>query len=94
MILPTGPGIGATQLVWTVMSMARAAGSFMTMTVAEPLAIMPGPPGTQPGSMQGRDWLVTTAAAILPIFTMGTVAETMVRGRPGCGVGVGTGAGG
>ena len=93
-IFPTGPGIGATQEAWTVMSFIRAAGSFMVITVPDPLAIMPGPPGTQPGSMQGSDWLVTTAASILPILTVGTVAVLIISGRPGWGVGVGTGAGG
>lgn len=55
MILPTGLGMGATQIKWAVMSLARAAGSLAIVTVADPFAIIPGPPGAQLGSMQGFD---------------------------------------
>lgn len=55
MILPTGLGMGATHVKWAVMSLARAAGSLAMVTVADPLATMPGPAGTQLGSMQGFD---------------------------------------
>jgi hypothetical protein len=51
MILPVGLGIGATQLTCDVMSPSLAAGMFSIITVAEPFAIIPGPPGTQPGSV-------------------------------------------
>jgi len=44
--------MGATQATWLVMSPTRAAGSLSIVTVAEPFTIMPGPPGTQDGSVQ------------------------------------------
>jgi len=53
--LPTGAGIGATQLVWEVMSFTRAMGFLQAITEVEPIAIMPGPPGTHPGSIHGND---------------------------------------
>ena len=46
---PVGAGIGATQAVCAVMSSFRAAGRDVTRTVNEPISIMPGPAGTQPG---------------------------------------------
>lgn len=52
-ILPVGPGMGATQAGCKVMSPTRAAGRPPIITVAEPFPIMPGPPGTQPGSVHG-----------------------------------------
>ena len=92
--MPTGDGIGATHDECAVMSLRRAAGRLPIITVDEPIAIMPGPPGTQPGSMHGVDMLVSVAAGALPIITVMQHADPMVRGRPGCGIGVGTGAGG
>ena len=53
-IMPLGPGIGATQLEWRVWSVIRAAGMFEMSTVgAQGGMIIPGPAGTQPGSMHG-----------------------------------------
>ena len=92
-IFPTGLGIGATQVGWLVKSPTRAAGNPPIMTVADPLATMPGPPGTQPGSMQGVVVLVKVAAGCPPISTVGTPLM-IVRGRAGWGTGVGVGAGG
>ena len=45
--MPVGLGMGATQETWDVISLIRAAGIFSISTVAEPIEIMPGPPGTQ-----------------------------------------------
>ena len=92
-IFPTGLGIGATQVGWLVRSPTRAAGNPPIMTVADPRATMPGPPGTQVGSMHGVVVLVTVAAGCPPIITVGTPLM-MVRGRAGCGTAVGVGAGG
>ena len=75
------------------MSPTRAAGKLSIMTVAEPLAIMPGPAGTHDGSVQILVKSVTLAAGLPPIITVG--APLMIgSGRAGCGTGVGTGAGG
>ena len=90
---PEGEGIGATQLGCAVLSLARAAGSIPIMTVAEPLAIMPGPAGVQLASIQGLVVLVAVAAGFPPIITVGTPL-TMVNGIGGCGMGVGVGAAG
>ncbi len=76
------------------MSLTRTAGFFVIMTVAEPRAIMPGPPGTQPGSIHGRVWSPMMHAGIFPIMTVGAPGPIMVSGKAGCGAGVGTGAGG
>lgn len=75
------------------MSLARAAGSPPIKTVAEPFEIMPGPPGTQPGSMQGTVVSVTRAAGRLLINTFGAPLM-MAKGSAGWGVGVGVGAAG
>ena len=64
------------------------------MTVVEPIETMPGPAGTQLGSMHGVVMLVTTAAGRLPIITVGMHLPTIASGMGGCGTGVGTGAGG
>lgn len=93
MIRPTGLGIGPTQTGWLVMSFSLAAGKPPIITVLEPLEIIPGPPGTQPGSMHGRVMSVTRAAGAPPISTLGCPL-IMVKGNGGCGAGVGTGAGG
>lgn len=70
-MLPVGLGIGATQLGCVVMSPSRAAGRLPISTVVEPLAIMPGPAGTQGTSMQGRVVSVIRAAGREPISTVG-----------------------
>lgn len=94
MTLPVGPGMGATQPAWAVMSSWRAAGRPLWNTVMEPLAITPGPLGTQLGRVQGVEMLPTTAACLPLIITVGMHADTMVHGCGGCGCGVGVGAGG
>ena len=71
MTRPVGLGIGPTQAGWLVRSFKRAAGSPPIITVAEPLAISPGPPGTQPGNMHGLVMSVTLAAGDPPIRTFG-----------------------
>ena len=75
------------------MSLILAAGMLPISTVAEPLAIMPGPAGTQPGNMQGSVVSVARAAGMLPIKTVGWPLM-IASGSAGWGVGVGTGAGG
>jgi hypothetical protein len=75
------------------MSLRRAAGSPPIITVAEPLAIIPGPPGTQLGSTQGTVVSVTRAAGEPAMSTLGWPL-TIVNGMGGWGNGVGTGAGG
>ena len=92
-ILPTGPGMGATQDGWLVKSLIRAEGNIDALTVMEPFTIIPGPPGTQPGSIQGADLQRAVAAGFPPIITVG-LPSIRASGRPGCGTGVGTGAGG
>ena len=91
--MPTGDGMGATQLAWAVKSFMRAAGRLPIKTVADPLAIMPGPAGTQPGNIHGADVSVALAAGMLPIKTVGCPL-IIASGSAGCGTGVGTGAGG
>ena len=88
-----GDGIGATQDVWAVMSPTRAAGSLPIITVVDALEIMPGPAGIQPGSIQGIVISVLRAAGILLISTLGW-PFAIINGKPGCGMGVGLGAGG
>src|SRR6186997_1700040 len=91
--LPVGAGMGATQPEWAVKSPARAAGKLAIMTVAEPLAIIPGPLGTHVGRVQGAVVSETRAAGEPPIRTVG--APLMIAsGSAGCATGVGTGAGG
>lgn len=94
MIFPVGDGIGATHEAWAVSSPARAAASFMIVTVAEPLEIMPGPPGAQVGSEHGLDMSDKRAAAAPPMVTVAAPGGMMSRGRAGWGAGVGVGAGG
>jgi len=93
MTVPLGPGMGPTQAACVVESPARAAGRLLIMTVDEPIAISPGPPGRHPGMEHGAVVLLTVAAGMLEIIT---VAEplTMARGIGGCGAGVGVGAAG
>lgn len=56
--------------------------------------IMPGPAGIQPGSKHGIVMDVTVAAGMLPIKTVGAPGGMIASGNPGCGNGVGAGAGG
>ena len=63
------------------------------MTVIEPKAIIPGPPGTHPARRQGCVRSVTRAAGLLPIKTVGHPL-TIGKGIAGWGTGVGTGAAG
>ena len=90
---PTGLGIGATQLACAVKSLTLAAGRLPIKTVADPLAIIPGPAGTQLGSMQGMVVSVARAAGKFPINTVGWPL-TIANGKAGWGTGVGTGAAG
>ncbi len=92
-IVPFGPGIGATQLECMVMSPTLAAGIPPIMTVKEPMTTFPGPAGTQPAVMHGPVVLPTLAAGCPPIITL-KAPMIIGSGRPGCGTGVGTGAGG
>ena len=75
------------------MSFTRAAGMLPMSTVIDPSEIIPGPPGTQPGSVQGAVVSVARAAGMLP---MSTVASPLMiaSGSAGCADGVGTGAAG
>ena len=75
------------------MSLILAEGNIDVFTVMEPFTIIPGPPGTQPGSIQGADLQSAVAAGFPPIMTVGFPSMS-ASGRPGCGAGVGTGAGG
>ena len=92
-ILPVGPGIGATHEACKVISPTRAAGRLPMSTVADPIAIIPGPAGMHAGSMQGVVMSVILAAGRLPISVFGA-RLIMVSGNGGCAEGVGTGAGG
>ena len=85
--------MGATQEVWAVMSLIRAAGIIEILTVIDPLVTIPGPPGTQPGIMQGADLQSAVTAGLLATMTVG-LPSIITKGIPGCGVGVGTGPGG
>ena len=78
---PLGPGIGATQLECRVGSLIRAAGMLAMSTVGQPMMIMPGPPGTQPGSMHGMVWSVMRAAGKSLIDTVPDPV-TMKSGGP------------
>jgi hypothetical protein len=64
-----GPGMGATQLGWTVMSIARAAGLPLMRTVPEHFMRIPGPAGMQVGNMQGIVMSPMRAAGIPPMIT-------------------------
>ena len=79
--------MGATQLVWDVMSFTRATGFLQAITDVEPMATIPGPPGTQPGNIQGSDWSITTAAGILHTMTVAAPGPVMVKGNAGWGKG-------
>jgi len=75
------------------MSPTLAAGIPPIMTVKEPITTFPGPAGTQPAVVQGPVMLPTLAAGCPPMSTL-NAPMTIGSGRPGCGTGVGTGAGG
>jgi hypothetical protein len=93
MTIPVGEGIGATHEECIVVSLTRAAGMLPIMTVAEPIMIIPGPPGTHGTMVQGAVWSMTRAAGMPPIMTVGH-PWMIVSGMPGWGTGVGVGAGG
>jgi len=76
------------------MSPSRAAGSMLILTDDDPIEIIPGPAGTQLGSMQGLDISDTRAAAFPSIFTLVEPGGMMSNGWAGCAAGVGTGAAG
>ena len=92
--VPDGPGIGPTHASCVVGSPTLAAGSPPIVTVADPFSIMPGPPGTQAGIMQGCVWSVCRAAGCPPIVTVGQHGGMICNGIGGCGAGVGDGAAG
>ena len=52
-------------------------------TVGEPIMIIPGPPGTQPGRMQGMVWSPMHAAGKLPIRTVGAPGGMIISGSAG-----------
>jgi hypothetical protein len=53
------------------------------MTVALPLAIIPGPAGTHDGNAHGADMSVARAAGFPPIITVGAPGGNMASGKPG-----------
>lgn len=75
------------------MSDTLAAGNPPIITVAEPTATMPGPPGTHEGNVQGAVVSVDRAAGMPPIITVGAPL-IIASGNGGCADGVGLGAGG
>ena len=81
-ILPTGPGIGATQEVCAVISLIRAVGNMLAFTVIDPFTIIPGPPGTHPGNIQGAVLHSAVAAGFPPIITVG-LPSMRASGKPG-----------
>jgi hypothetical protein len=87
-ILPVGAGNGATQDVCEVMSFTRAAGLPPINTVGAPTTMVPGPPGIQPGSIQGVVMSPTTAAGMLLISTVGAPGPVIVNGTAGWGIGL------
>ena len=93
-IFPVGLGIGATHDANDTMSPTLPAGRPPIITVVEPIAITPGPPGTHGGIMHGCVMLPTTAAGVLSMSTVIAQLPTIAKGIGGCGIGVGTGAGG
>jgi len=70
-ILPVGLGMGATQDACAVILLSRAAGKPPISTVAEPMVMIPGPAGTQPGNKQGTVISVLREAGIDEIRTVG-----------------------
>jgi hypothetical protein len=75
------------------MSPWRAAGSMLIITVPDPLAITPGPFGTQVGNVQIAVLSLTRAAGWKLMTTVGE-PEMMASGKAGCGAVVGVGAAG
>lgn len=69
------------------MSPTRAASRLLIFTVADPFAIIPGPPGTHPGKLHGLVWSVARAAGLFPIFTVGLPGGMIAKGSGGCGIG-------
>jgi len=86
--------MGPTQVSKSTASPRRAAGIMLVKTELEPLMIVPGLPGTQPGMMQGNVMLPIMAAGSLLIITFVETAGMIWIGIGGCGIGVGVGAGG
>lgn len=82
-ILPVGLGIGATHDVKATRSPTRAAGLPPIITVIEPIATTPGPPGTHGGTVHGPVMLPTVAAGRLPIMTVGTQLSRIGNGIGG-----------
>ena len=82
-ILPVGAGSGATHVECVVMSFTLAKGLPPAITVGAPIAIVPGPPGTHPGSAHGVVMSPITAAGMLLIRTVGTPGPVIVRGIAG-----------
>ena len=79
--MPTGDGMGATHEVWAVISLIRAAGIIENLTVIEPFATIPGPPGTHPGIIQGSDLHRAVTAGLFAIITVG-FPSINARGSP------------
>ena len=50
----------------------------------DPLEIIPGPAGTQPGNIQGADLHNAVAAGLPPIITVG-FPSINAKGNAGCG---------
>ena len=92
-IVPFGPGMGATQLECMVVSLTLPAGIPPTITVDEPIITVPGAHGTQPPVRHGPVVLPILAAGWPPMSTL-NAPVIIGSGTPGCGIGVGTGAGG
>ena len=71
------------------MSLTRAAGLLPINTVGAPITIVPGPPGTHPGSIQGVVMSPITAAGMLLMRTVGAPGPVIVNGTAGWGIGAG-----
>ena len=75
--MPTGLGMGATQLAWAVRSSTRAAGSPPIITEEDPFEIIPGPAGMHAGRTHGAVLSVSRAAGCPPMSTVGSPAGKM-----------------
>lgn len=82
--------MGATQVGCTVVSKSRAAGILPMSTVTDVFRMIPGPAGTQAGSVQILVMSVMRAAGNLPTSTVGHPL-TIGSGNGGCGNGNGGG---